>query len=392
MEGALIIEGAKLALQFFFLLSNAAGLTEEEKQKLLIDERERFEKNRAVRITTSGGDNSRTSTDNTISYNVIYDIYGEILVGTGFIAEYNLFGDSASAAWHPNLLNLDCKDATFRYNLVTQSNDNTYDNISWGAGADASGVLLADSDSSGDNTNCILQVYGNVFINRTTVIQTAITDSTSKITDIRVFNNTIIDPQDYCFGIWNFDYAAANAGKIYNNTCIFYDRSAGSFTGQTGTGTLGDYWDIDNNHYFTDHAHTVNADWDTNYVTTDPKLAGEEQGSPVDWDGQSGATYFSDITFDDIYPESDSSLIDAGKTLTYDDDFLSTGTDFSVLPDTQTFTLLDQDMRGTGWEIGAAVYDSAPATGDPLTITPYTGATGALTITPDAGGAITITY
>jgi len=48
MDGALIIEGAKLALQFFFLLSNAANLTEEEKQKLLIDERTRFEKNTAV--------------------------------------------------------------------------------------------------------------------------------------------------------------------------------------------------------------------------------------------------------------------------------------------------------------------------------------------------------
>jgi len=45
METALIIEGAKLALQLFFLATNAAGLSEEEKQKLLTDERARFEKN-----------------------------------------------------------------------------------------------------------------------------------------------------------------------------------------------------------------------------------------------------------------------------------------------------------------------------------------------------------
>jgi hypothetical protein len=48
METAALIEIAKLGLQVFFALSDAANMTEEEKQALLTSERERFEKNRAV--------------------------------------------------------------------------------------------------------------------------------------------------------------------------------------------------------------------------------------------------------------------------------------------------------------------------------------------------------
>jgi len=40
-----IIEGIKLAAQIFFMLSNAANLTEEEKKEILDEERIRFYKN-----------------------------------------------------------------------------------------------------------------------------------------------------------------------------------------------------------------------------------------------------------------------------------------------------------------------------------------------------------
>ena len=45
MGAAELIEIAKLGLQVYFALSNAAGMTEDEKHKLLTSERERFEKN-----------------------------------------------------------------------------------------------------------------------------------------------------------------------------------------------------------------------------------------------------------------------------------------------------------------------------------------------------------
>ena len=40
-----ILEGIKLAAQIFFMLSNAANLTEEEKKEILDEERIRFYKN-----------------------------------------------------------------------------------------------------------------------------------------------------------------------------------------------------------------------------------------------------------------------------------------------------------------------------------------------------------
>ena len=40
-----ITEGIKLAAQIFFMLSNAANLTEEEKKEILDEERIRFYKN-----------------------------------------------------------------------------------------------------------------------------------------------------------------------------------------------------------------------------------------------------------------------------------------------------------------------------------------------------------
>ena len=40
-----ILEGIKLAAQLFFMLSNAANLTEEEKKEVLNEERIRFYKN-----------------------------------------------------------------------------------------------------------------------------------------------------------------------------------------------------------------------------------------------------------------------------------------------------------------------------------------------------------
>ena len=45
MEALAMIELAKLALQIWFAVANAANLTEEQKQELLESERKRFAKN-----------------------------------------------------------------------------------------------------------------------------------------------------------------------------------------------------------------------------------------------------------------------------------------------------------------------------------------------------------
>ena len=63
-------------------------------------------------------------------------------------------------------------------------------------------------------------------------------------------------------------------------------------------------------------------------------------------------------------------MINAGKDLntdvdaSYDDDYLTWGTDFTALPINETFNLIDQDADGN-WDIGAVVYADFPHDEDP---------------------------
>ena len=320
--------------------------------------------------------------DHVVKYNVVYDIYGEGIQCGGSIVEYNIIGDTGSIAIHPAPSTYNAHDTIVRHNFIVMSDisSSIYDTFS---GSTYDGIVYKDeNDTYGlDNSAATIEIYGNVIINRWNGLRVYNGNSTGAI---RVYNNTVIDSQNNNFTIG--DASEFNSGTWYNNASILYDQTDEVHVADDGSIPHAN-WTIEYNAYWTAGTGdpTIDADWDDYEVVTDPKLYGEPA---VNWDGQTTGDPRSKIEFADIYPESDSSLIDAGKTLTYDDDFLSTGTDFSVLPATQTFTLLDQDMRGDGWEIGAAVYDSDPVTGDPITITPP----GALTIVPDAGGAITITY
>ena len=86
-------------------------------------------------------------------------------------------------------------------------------------------------------------------------------------------------------------------------------------------------------------------------------MAGEERTSPVNWDGQFGATYYKDITFADVTPNSGSGLIDTGKTVPFEDTYLSNGSDFTVLPTTVTF-VTKQQSHDDKWDIGAIIFSN----------------------------------
>ena len=149
---------------------------------------------------------------------------------------------------------------------------------------------------------------------------------------------------------------------FYNNSSILYDRTGAIHAADWEDATdLSTYWTIDNNQFWTTGGSpSVDSDWQTNYVTTDPKLAGEEQGSPVDWDGQSGATYYKDITFANVIPNRNSGSIDTGKTLPYENTYLSNGSDFIGLPTTVNFVTMQQSHDGK-WDIGAIIYSESKA-------------------------------
>ena len=301
------------------------------------------------------------SNDNLVRYNVIYDIYGEGIQGAGGIIEYNIVGDTGSVGIYPVPSKYNAEDTIVRYNFIIQSSSATYSNMS---GSTYHGITYFDENSAGgDNSNATIEIYGNIIINRKVGIKIYNGDG---LGEIRVFNNTIIDSVQGNLVV--DDVEEFNAAYIYNNTSILYDR--------TGATHVADYsnllphanWTIENNHFWTTGGFDCTTDleyagFDDYCKDGDPKLAGEEQGSPVDWDGQSGATYYKDITIADVTPNSESGLINTGLSLGagFATSFLTTGTDFGDLPGTVTFVTASQ-IDYLPWDIGAYVYKgSGPA-------------------------------
>jgi len=312
----------------------------------------------------------RSASGNVLSYNVLYDIGGEGFLCYGCIMEYNLVGNTSSIALFGAGRESDLTDIIIRYNLVTMSDWSTheYDSQAY-QGCD--GIAVLDERVGGENSGATAEIYGNVVINRQKGIffneSTALKGGPDPILTtynaVRIYNNTVIDSHSYNYVLSQFHYAVgAGNGFFHNNTSILYDRTSSAHAEDwTNPADLATYWTINNNAFWTTGGSPkVDVDWQTNYVIADPKLAGEEKDSPVDWDGQSGATYYKDITFAHVTPNSDSGLIDTGKIIPYEDTYLSNGSDFSVLPTTVTFVAKQQSHDGK-WDIGAIIFSDSEA-------------------------------
>jgi len=313
----------------------------------------------------------RDPSGNIISHNVIYDHCGEGIHGHGFTAEYNLIGDTTSHAISVTVSNGDLQDTIVRYNLITFSDyaSSTYD---YAPSLPAyNGIVLDDGGSAGDNSGGTVDVYGNIIINRRVglwFLGSFEGCAGGKWGGVKFYNNTIIDSsvKNICIGGY-YDTVASGQGFIYNNASILYDRSGDRHAGdQNDPADLSTYWTIDNNAFWDATANdegTVDSDWRTKYVTTNPKLYGEET-TGLNWDGLGVGNPTQDTNgseyaeFTDVIPESDSSLIvdDPGKDLgaNYNSAILSTGTDFDdVLDGASAFVKRDMDV--IGWKIGGAV-------------------------------------
>jgi hypothetical protein len=119
-------------------------------------------------------------------------------------------------------------------------------------------------------------------------------------------------------------------------------------------------WTIENNHFWTTGGYECKTDledagFDDYCKDSDPKLKGEVKAPPIDWDGQSGATYYKNIKFEDVMPVHDSGLINSGKKVPYDDTFLCKGSDFSKLP-TEVSIVEEQQSHDDKWDIGAIIF------------------------------------
>ena len=237
--------------------------------------------------------------------------------------------------------------------IMSDWSTHDYDNILNGLGGDPIATRVFDETrGKGDNSNSDVQIYGNIIINYEVGIWIFCPDGTEVDTfgSVKIYNNTIIDSHITNFRVFN--QKIFPDVKIYNNASILYDR-VGSIHVQDGAESYSG-WTIDNNAFWTTGgAPNVDSDWRTNYVTSDPKLPGEEVYH-IDWDGQTGATYWKNITIDKhLFPPSNSSLFNSGKALSgYNATFLTYGSDFTKLPDTATFVTATQPNTGN-WDIGA---------------------------------------
>ena len=283
-----------------------------------------------------------------IRHNLIYDVYGEGIIGPGSIVEYNVIGDTWSYGIHVAPFDNDGHDITVRYNLVIGSNSATYKL----GRVNGSGIVHFDETYGvGSNAEADIEIYGNIVINRGFGIRVYDMDGDKSI---KVFNNLCID------NVYNYYFdnpGEVTKGYIYNNSSILYNRVDKAHTAKSTTFPHPN-WTVDNNHFWTKgESPIVDDGWRTNMITGDPKLSGEPT---TDWVGQSGPTYYKDIKFSDLYPLPGSALFGSGKSLGvgFDNVFLTKGSDFSTLPDNPKFNLALQPEYGN-WDIGAIVPSDA---------------------------------
>lgn len=307
-------------------------------------------------------DESAVCNDNLIRHNLVYDIFGEGIISLGGIVEYNVVGNTYSTAIYQNGKDGGvAEDIIFRYNLVVMSGSSDYQppypipSIHDGRAAH-NGIGVVDENMGGDNTSADIEIYGNIVINRKYGIYVKNpADPGNPIKSIKIYNNLVIDCSSGNYIISQPE--EVTNGYIYNNSSILYDRTE-AIHGGYGSRLPHANWTIDNNHFWTTGGSpTVDDGWDDNYVITDPKLPGEPS---VDWDGQTGPTYFSDIDFNThLYPSVDSALVGAGKTLDdgFDNKLLTKGTKWSDSPGI-TAQLAEQSVGD--WDIGASKYSVVP--------------------------------
>lgn len=285
---------------------------------------------------------SRTGTayGNEVRYCYVHHSYGEGIYmdskgSTATIVEYNRLEDiKAPAIWTGNPRIGDAGTMITRYNLIWSSGSATY-----GRGG---GTWLGDEQIGGSNANADWSFYGNIVIGANYGVW--FFPHKEQIGGVvKVYNNTFID----CTRTYKVQNDEGYSDlRVENNTSIQYDLNVAHINEITATYTN---WTVDNNHFYGGTIPT-GAPWTTNLKQADPKL-------PTSSGYRSLAAAPDFVT--ELYPPSDSGLVDLGKTLSsYDLQFLSTGTDFDDLPSTATFRRLSQADQGSAYEIGAIIYEA----------------------------------
>lgn len=322
------------------------------------------------------------SDNSLIAYNTVYNMYGEGIQMHGGVCQYNIVGDTGSVGiyWNgkkqPWLISE--SSVIYRYNLVYSSGSNDYRSVSTSA---CLGIGAMDESNNtaarqhGDNTNCNIEIYGNIVINRHVGIfgKVQYPDEIYTTTDIRlqslkIYNNLVIDSHGGGANYYldHIDKLTSD-GYFYNNSSVFYDQTGTQHIEQNSETYTS--WTISDNHYYgnglTDCATDIDSDFNTNCEHGDPKIPGEALGTPIDWDGMVAAfpaPTSGGVTLDfdlHLYPPSDSGLLSVGidPGVGFDATLLTATTDWDTGPGIDNPVTEETDVNSSNWEIGPFAAD-----------------------------------
>lgn len=262
-----------------------------------------------------GIDGGGAPRDHHVHHNLIYDIAGEGINAPSSLVEWNIVGDCGSSKLDTVPHSYDFYDSVVRYNYTIQSSSTDF--LVDSGSPDS--VRIGDEDPGGDNTSGSFEVYGNVFINskygvRFWEIYSPFSDDPFQ--SVQVYNNVTIDPSGW--GFWVADPEIVDDCDYYNNSSIIIDNQSAVHANTDSSSDLPHAnWSITGNHFWTEGGSpSVPSAWQTGMDTSDPDLAGQ---STVDWDGQSGPTYYKDINpATDINPPTSSPIYGWSPWLTQD--------------------------------------------------------------------------
>jgi hypothetical protein len=274
----------------------------------------------AIHLRPKGLGKTSNCTGLHVHHNVVYDIAGEGMFVLNGIVEYNIVGNTGSFGITTEPADYNSEDSIIRYNLVVFIDYSTspYTRVSSSDGASSgkpTGIRYFDDYKGGDNSLGNQEIYGNVVINRTVGIWFySSEDPNNPLNSINIYNNTVIDSVEANYRFYHSQ--EANAGDVYHNSSILYDRPNSKHV-QLDTTFPSTNWTINNNHFWTNGGSPVVASaFRNNYDTRNPKLMGEPS---INWIKQTGATYYMNINpILHLNPPSDSPIYGMSPLLTMD--------------------------------------------------------------------------
>jgi hypothetical protein len=284
-------------------------------------------------------------------YNVINDVYGEGIGADGFdLVEYNIVSGTKGPAIYCDMQNRSgsIHSSILRYNLSWRNPSRHYS-----TGGD---IRINDEKVSGDNSKVTYQIYGNVVIGGWAGIslKNSPADGTavSRWGKITVYNNTLID-NDRNFAVSNSDYFSSVSIKN-NASIISSDAKSSCMHVVAWDNGSWNAWDVSNNFWYGD---SVDEDADL----LEAFRGSNKFGKSHPLKKTSGWRALSAIpSFADVYPAAANDLVDQAsvKVLSGYSQYLTTGTNWSALPNNLKFVKADQSNSGAGWDFGAIIFKS----------------------------------